>query len=465
MTDGSWDPPTPSRGDEPGFPEKSSKWYSRKIGPLPVWAWLAAAFVVIGAIGNFTETDDEAPAAEPGLEAVETASDQSPDASETADQSEVEPTDEVVDDDPSEDLGESSRVAGEEENGSSDSGSSDTGSSRTASQATQDASDTPSDENEPESAWDPAEVTEVEAESGSRQVESLAIAPEPERTGYSRTSWQHWRDVNGSGCTAREDVLIAQAAPGATIDPSDPCKVKSGTWFSAWDGVTHSGSPSDLDMDHIVALAEAHDSGGSNWDSATKRRFANDPANLVAVTASSNRSKSDRDLAEWRPARNVWCSTATTVVSVKAAYGLTVDQSEYNALVEMLSTCGSAGQISLGVPPSQTQTVSTVASSTSAPVTTQAPTTTQAPSTTQPPSTSAPATTTPPAITPPVTAAPTTAAPAAPANPGDTKNCGDFGTYAEAKNWFDTYFPYYGDVARLDRDGDGEPCESLPGGP
>ena len=61
MTDGSWDPPTPSRGDEPGFPEKSSKWYSRKIGSLPVWAWLAAAFVVIGAIGNFTETDDEAP--------------------------------------------------------------------------------------------------------------------------------------------------------------------------------------------------------------------------------------------------------------------------------------------------------------------------------------------------------------------------------------------------------------------
>ena len=52
-----------------------------------------------------------------------------------------------------------------------------------------------------------------------------------------------------------------------------------------------------------------------------------------------------------------------------------------------------------------------------------------------------------------------------PVNPGDIKNCSDFETYPEAKTWFDTYFPYYGDVAGLDSDGDEEPCESLPGGP
>lgn len=59
----------------------------------------------------------------------------------------------------------------------------------------------------------------------------------------------------------------------------------------------------------------------------------------------------------------------------------------------------------------------------------------------------------------------TTTTIAAPPNPGDSKNCGDFATYAEAKAWFDTYFPFYGDIAKLDADGDGEPCESLPGGP
>ena len=59
----------------------------------------------------------------------------------------------------------------------------------------------------------------------------------------------------------------------------------------------------------------------------------------------------------------------------------------------------------------------------------------------------------------------TTTQPAVPGNPGDTKNCGDFATYAEAKAWFDTYYPYYGDVAKLDRDGNLIPCETLPGAP
>jgi hypothetical protein len=78
------------------------------------------------------------------------------------------------------------------------------------------------------------------------------------------------------------------------------------------------------------------------------------------------------------------------------------------------------------------------------------------PPTTQPPATSPP-TTRPPATSPPP--------PPGPSNPGDTKNCSDFADYAEAKAWFDTYFPSYGDVAKLDADHDGIPCESLPGAP
>lgn len=76
-----------------------------------------------------------------------------------------------------------------------------------------------------------------------------------------------------------------------------------------------------------------------------------------------------------------------------------------------------------------------------------------------------------PAPTPAPTTAPTTTtpttkpAPQQPPNPGDTKNCSDFATYQEAKAWFDTYFPWYGDVAKLDGDGNGIPCESLPGAP
>jgi len=59
----------------------------------------------------------------------------------------------------------------------------------------------------------------------------------------------------------------------------------------------------------------------------------------------------------------------------------------------------------------------------------------------------------------------TTVAVSPPQNPGNSKNCSDFANYAEAKAWFDTYYPYYGDVADLDRDEDLIPCESLPGAP
>jgi hypothetical protein len=52
-----------------------------------------------------------------------------------------------------------------------------------------------------------------------------------------------------------------------------------------------------------------------------------------------------------------------------------------------------------------------------------------------------------------------------PANPGNSKNCSDFSTYPEAKAWFDTYFPYYGDVARVGGNNDLIPCQSLPGAP
>lgn len=70
----------------------------------------------------------------------------------------------------------------------------------------------------------------------------------------------------------------------------------------------------------------------------------------------------------------------------------------------------------------------------------------------------------PPPTTAPGTSPPTTT-PGMPANPGDAKNCSDFATYADAKAWYDTYAPFYGDVANLDSDGDGIPCESLAGAP
>jgi DNA uptake protein ComE-like DNA-binding protein len=190
---------------------------------------------------------------------------------------------------------------------------------------------------------------------------ALTVAAEGSRNGYDRSLFSHWRDTNGSGCDARQDTLAEQVIGFPQVDLFDSCVIVEGDWYSIFDGVTHAGSPSELDIDHVVALAEAWDSGAANWDTATRRRFANDPAHLVAVTASSNRSKGDSDLAEWRPLRSAWCVTATITAQVKAAYGLSVDRAEYDAIAEMLGTCGGSGQVTLGVAPAESAPVVTVA--------------------------------------------------------------------------------------------------------
>lgn len=211
-------------------------------------------------------------------------------------------------------------------------------------------------------------------ESDAGLLGALTVVAEGPRTGYDRSLFSHWRDTNGSGCDARQDTLAEQVIGFPQVDLFDSCVIVEGDWYSIFDGVTHAGSPSELDIDHVIALAEAWDSGASTWDSATRRRFANDPAHLVAVTASSNRSKSDADLADWRPIRSAWCVTATITAEVKAAYGLGVDPAEYDAIAEMLGTCGASDQVTIGVAP-----VGTVPEVTSAPTTPASPTTTQPP--------------------------------------------------------------------------------------
>ena len=264
---------------------------------------------------------------------------------------------------------------------------------------------------------------------------SLVVQPESDAgIAYDRSSWPHWLDVDGSGCDTRDDVLAAEVIGLPQVDIFDRCTIVEADWYSAYDEVIVSGSPSQVHIDHIVALAEAHRSGGASWSTETKTAFANFRPNLVAVSAASNISKSDHDVSEWRPARSAWCSLATQVVLTKSAFGLSVDEREYDSLEEMLATCGQDGQLNLG---SSGVALGDVVSQTEPP-----PAEDEGNSS---------------------TTVDDSAGSNGLANPGNTKNCSDFATYGEAKEWFDRYFDAFGDVARLDGDGDGEPCESLPG--
>jgi hypothetical protein len=169
----------------------------------------------------------------------------------------------------------------------------------------------------------------------------LRVAPEGARAGYQRGLFNHWADADHDGCDTREEVLIAESRSKAQVDPYG-CKVIEGDWFSSYDGVTFT-DPAELDIDHMVPLAEAWDSGASAWDVARRQGFANDldhPQALRAVSASSNRSKSDLDPGQWKPTRDAaWCEYANDWVTVKKAWDLTADQNEVDDLRVMLRTC------------------------------------------------------------------------------------------------------------------------------
>lgn len=135
--------------------------------------------------------------------------------------------------------------------------------------------------------------------------------------------------------------MIAESLVTATVSSSG-CEVLGGWWLSIYDGVEITES-SDLDVDHLVPLAEAWRSGASGWETTRRAAFANDlsfPDHLIAVTASTNRSKSDSPPNEWRPPRrDSWCRYATAWVTIKVNWSLTATAAERDALGQMLETC------------------------------------------------------------------------------------------------------------------------------
>lgn len=157
--------------------------------------------------------------------------------------------------------------------------------------------------------------------------------------GYSRSKFTHWTTKNG--CDTRARVLKAESQVKTT--KSGKCTIRTGRWYSAYDGVTFT-SASRLDVDHLVPLKEAWDSGAKKWNSATRKAFANDVGykhSLIAVSASSNRSKSDNDPDLWMPpVESYACTYLKQWVAVKYRWRLAVDSSERAFIAQGLTTCG-----------------------------------------------------------------------------------------------------------------------------
>ena len=202
-----------------------------------------------------------------------------------------------------------------------------------------------------------------EAQASSQSFEEIiaGLVIQPEVVGgYDRDLFRHWIDADGDGCDTRREVLIVETVTPVSVGAR--CSISGGTWVSAYDGVTTT-NPSEFDVDHLVPLAEAWRSGAHAWDSTTRQNFANDlgyEMSLIAVSASSNRSKSDRDPRRWMPPSSSFkCEYVYSWTQVKIRWKLTVDDAEATALrnnwagcsVENLSFKGQASGATIGTAP------------------------------------------------------------------------------------------------------------------
>ena len=160
----------------------------------------------------------------------------------------------------------------------------------------------------------PANLTSTPAEVPSTTL-MITIAPVPtDMPKYERNDWKHWEDHDGDCQDARQEVLIAESLVPVTYKTDRECRVETGWWYGAFTG-THIEDPGNLDIDHLVPLKNAHNSGGWPWTADRREEYANylgDDDHLIAVLDRANQSKGARGPEEWRPPdETYWCQFAT----------------------------------------------------------------------------------------------------------------------------------------------------------
>jgi hypothetical protein len=168
-------------------------------------------------------------------------------------------------------------------------------------------------------------------------IANLPVATEV-RTGYDRDLFPLWIDADGDGCNTRYEVLIAEAVRTPVIGSG--CSLSNGQWYSYYDAAYWTKT-ADLDIDHLVPLAEAWDSGARSWTTSRRQSYANDLGDsrtLVAVTDNVNQAKGDQDPATWMPTYER-CRYVGEWAAVKTRWRLTVDSAEKSALTSYASSC------------------------------------------------------------------------------------------------------------------------------
>ena len=187
------------------------------------------------------------------------------------------------------------------------------------------------------------EEPQTEQDAGAT-LAGLDVAGEGSMAGYSRELFPHWSpeptefgwEEPAPGCDVRDAALIRD---GAGVEVSGECEIYAGRWADPFTGAAYT-DPQDLDIDHLVPLAEAYRSGAADWSVEDRETYANAPGVLITADDGENQEKSDQGPEDWRPPdESFWCEYAIRWTEIKGVWGLSVDTREKQALEEMLSTC------------------------------------------------------------------------------------------------------------------------------
>jgi hypothetical protein len=189
----------------------------------------------------------------------------------------------------------------------------------------------------------PAEAAEKKA---SLVLETLEVKGRAPKTGYTRAQFgPSWSDVDRNGCDTRNDILTRDLTQIIYREGTQNCIVLSGVLIDPFSGEVISftrgvATSSEVQIDHSVALSDAWQKGAQKLSADTRKAFANDPLNLMAVKGRLNSQKGDGDAATWLPPlKSFRCAYVARQIAVKAKYSIWVTLAEKNAMASILSKC------------------------------------------------------------------------------------------------------------------------------
>ena len=192
----------------------------------------------------------------------------------------------------------------------------------------------------------PPSVASVDVEEARALLDALEIKGRAPKAGYDRDLFgPAWADTDHNGCDTRNDVLHRDLADVTFKPGTNDCVVLSGALHDPYTGQPINfergqDTSSAVQIDHVVALADAWQKGAQQWSAETREQFANDPLNLRAVDGPTNQQKGAGDAATWLPpAKGYRCEYVAAQVAVKSAYGLWVTAAEADAIERVLEGC------------------------------------------------------------------------------------------------------------------------------